>query len=125
MTLLARMLVALTLAALPAVAAADDVRPQTPVVRSVAPAPAVPNGTQHTAFGEITRLTKTTFSMRLRTGKTLQVDAASAIASGRYSAPLFVGKAVVVTGPLDAHGTLYAQTVTRMTEIDDRTPRDR
>jgi hypothetical protein len=76
-------------------------------------------------FGSIANLKGTRFTLRLRTGRTLPVDASAAIDSGRFSAPLFVGKLVVVTGALDAAGTLHALTVSRFTRLDERTPRDR
>jgi hypothetical protein len=95
--------------------------PQAPQASTVA----APAGPQHQVFGTIATLTKTAFVLRTRTGRTIAVNAADAISSGRYSAPLFVGKVVVVSGPIDAHGVLYAQTVTRMTRIDDPNLRDR
>jgi hypothetical protein len=96
--------------------------------RGVAAAPVVrpPRGASHLAFGEIARLvTHAGFVLRLRSGKTVNVDATAAAASGRFSEPLYVGKPVVVKGQFDARGTLYAQSVTRMTRVDDRTPPDR
>jgi len=98
--------------------------PRAPVATPV-PATTVPSGPTHQIFGTISQLAKTQFVLRLRTGRTINVNAADAISSGRYSAPLFVGKVVVVTGPLDAHGVLYAQTVVRLTRIDESTLRDR
>ena len=78
----------------------------------------------HGAFGRIARLQTTSFVMRLRSGRLLNVDASDAIASGRVSAPLYVGKAILVTGTLDARGTFVAQTVTRMEHIDSETRAD-
>jgi len=82
-------------------------------------------GPQHTVFGSITKLEKKLFVVRLRSGRTLDVDASDAVDSGRFSAPLFVGKVVVMTGTVDAHGIFYAQSVTRFSRIDTMTPRDR
>lgn len=98
--------------------------PSHPLV-AVTPVPAVPSGPNHQVFGTITKLTKTEFVMRTRAGRLIDVDAAPAIAAGLYSAPLFVGKVVVVSGPTDAHGVMYAKTIIRMTRIDDSTMRDR
>jgi hypothetical protein len=110
-------------------AGAQTVRPLPATQRhGVAPvpvAPAVPSGVQHTVFGTIARLAKSSFVLQMRTGRRVSVDAAPAIASGRYSAPLFVGKFVVVEGTLDASGTLHARSVTRMTRLDGATPRDK
>jgi len=89
------------------------------------PAPLAAKAPEHAVFGTIASLKGARFVLRLRTGRTLPVDASAAIASGRFSAPLFVGKIVVVTGTLDAAGTLHALTVTRFTRLDERTPRDR
>jgi hypothetical protein len=129
----ARRLAALSLIAaalVPAGAGAQTLRrptiavPAHPLV-AVTPEPAVPNGPKHQVFGTITKLSKTEFVMRTRAGRLIDVDAAPAIAAGLYSAPLFVGKVVVVTGPIDAHGVMYAKTVIRVTRIDDSTLRDR
>jgi hypothetical protein len=100
------------------------VTPRAPLAPQ-APAVTVPAGPKHQVFGTIASLTKTAFVLRTRTGRTIDVNAADAISSGRYSEPLFVGKVVVVTGPTDAHGVLYAQTVIRMTRIEDPNLRDR
>jgi hypothetical protein len=78
----------------------------------------------HSAFGQIARLQTGGFVMRLRSGRALVVDASDAIASGRISQPLFVGKLVVVTGALEAGGRFRAETVTRMARVDDTTRAD-
>jgi hypothetical protein len=92
----------------------------------LAPArPIRPTGADHTIFGAIVRYTKSSFVLRLRTGRLINVDATAAISSGRYSAPLYVGKSVVVAGELDGHGILRAQSVTRMTRLDNSTTSDR
>jgi hypothetical protein len=101
--------------------------PRHPLVAAT-PVPAgtaLPAGPTHQVFGTISKLAKTEFVLRTRAGRLIDVDAAPAIAAGLYSAPLFVGKVVVVSGPLDAHGVLYAKTIIRMTRIDDSTLRDR
>jgi hypothetical protein len=93
-------------------------------IRRSWPEPA-PGGAVHFAFGEITKLERPVFVLRLRDGRTLDVDATAAIQSGRYSAPLFAGKFVVVKGDLDARGVMHAETVTRIERVDDATPKDR
>jgi hypothetical protein len=97
----------------------------TPVRGGVRPVPVAAKAPEHAVFGTIASLKGTRFVLRTRIGRALPVDASAAIASGRFSAPLFVGKVVVVTGALDAAGTLHAVTVTRFTRLDERTPRDR
>jgi hypothetical protein len=88
--------------------------------------PIRPAGVAHTIFGSIAKMTtRKSFLLRLRSGRVLPVDATAAMASGRYSAPLYIGKQVVVGGALDARGLFVAQRVTRMTQIDRTTPEDR
>jgi len=85
----------------------------------------LPVGRQrHNVFGVIATLALPKLLLRTRAGRLLKVDASVAIARGTYSAPLFVGKAVLVAGDYDASGVLHAATVTRMTRIDATTPRD-
>jgi len=83
-------------------------------------------GPRHNVFGTIVSISGTTpvFVMRTRTGRLFEVNAASAFASGRFSAPLFVGKVVLVSGGIDARHVLHATTVTRMTPLDAQTPPD-
>jgi hypothetical protein len=97
-----------------------------PAIRHVAPAPTpLPaSAFTHGAFGEIARLEPSGFVLRLRSGRALVVDASDAIASGRYSAPIFVGKLVLVTGAIDGAGHFRAETVTRMARIDSSTRAD-
>ncbi|MBV8750897.1 MAG: hypothetical protein JO103_14420 [Candidatus Eremiobacteraeota bacterium] len=52
----------------------------------------------HHVLGRIVALTGARFTLRTRAGALLQVDASEAIRSGDFSAPLFVGKPVLVTG---------------------------
>jgi hypothetical protein len=82
-------------------------------------------GQDHEIFGEIAKLAKPFFTLRIRSGRILEVDASRAIATDEYSAPLFVGKLVVVKGKLDARGIIHADTVTRITHIDTSTAQDR
>ncbi len=81
----------------------------------------------HDVFGTIVSVvpTKTAFVMRARNGRLFNVDAASAIANGRFSGPLFLGKVVLVSGGLDARHVFRAVSVTRMTRLDAQTPADR
>jgi hypothetical protein len=107
------------------IASAQSVR-YAPAIRHAAPPTPLPaSAFAHDAFGQITRLQPSGFIMRLRSGRALVVDASDAIASGRFSAPMYVGKLVVVTGAIDASGTFRAETVTRMARIDSSTRADR
>jgi hypothetical protein len=82
--------------------------------------------TVHNVFGTIVSFTnlQTNFVLRTRTGHLILVDAAKAATSGAYSAPLFVGKLVVVNGNYDARHVLYATAVSSMTHLDAGTPPD-
>ncbi len=105
-------------------ASAQSVR-YAPTIRHAAPPTPLPaSAFAHDVFGEIVRLYPTGFVLRLRSGRALTVDASSAIASGRFSQPLFVGKIVLVTGGIDSRGTFLAETVTRITRIDNATRAD-
>jgi len=103
-------------------------RPQPEKVLSrgaVSTARPVPVGrSQHNVFGTIVSLTTPKFVLRTRTGRLLLVDATIAMLQGSYSAPLFVGKAVLVGGSYDTLRVLHARTVTRMTRLDATTPGD-
>jgi|HubBroStandDraft_1064217.scaffolds.fasta_scaffold65816_2 hypothetical protein len=79
----------------------------------------------HAEYGTIESVSGTQLALLLRSGKTLTVDASQAIASGQYSAPLFVGKVVVVEGSPRANGVFAAQRVSRLTSLDAQTPADR
>jgi hypothetical protein len=79
----------------------------------------------HTYFGTVTRFTKTSFVMRLRNGRLVNVDASPAIAAGRYSTPFFAGKVVVVIGTIDRVALFHAQSVTRLSRLDISTDIDR
>jgi hypothetical protein len=82
-------------------------------------------GPEHVMFGKIARLSGPYFALQLRTNRVVNVDATLAVQSGAYSAPLFVGKIVMVTGKLDASGTLHANAVSRYMRIDRATLPDR
>jgi len=78
----------------------------------------------HVYYGTIVSLNLPRFKLRLRNGHDLTVDASSAIKSDSYSAPLFAGKFVAVSGKLDAKGVFDAVSVSRFTSIDASTPKD-
>jgi hypothetical protein len=82
-------------------------------------------GPEHVLYGKIARLSGPYFTLLLRTNRLVNVDASLAVKSGTYSAPLFVGKTVMVTGKLDAIGTLHAKAVSRYMRIDRSTVPDR
>jgi hypothetical protein len=102
---------------------------------SPAPAPAVDRAAflrtvnahailPHAEYGTIASISGTQLTLLLRSGKTLAVDASQAIASGQYSAPLFVGKVVVIEGSPRADGVFAAQRVSRLTRLDAQTAAD-
>ncbi|HTU81384.1 MAG TPA: DUF5666 domain-containing protein [Candidatus Acidoferrales bacterium] len=69
-------------------------------------------------YGTITAIrNKTEIVVRLRTGYAQRVDATEVLRTGRYSAPLFVGKLVAVTGHLEAGGAILATSITRATTL--------
>jgi hypothetical protein len=78
----------------------------------------------HAEYGTIASISGTQLTLLLRSGKTLAVDASQAIASGQYSAPLFVGKVVVIEGSPRADGVFAAQRVSRLTRLDAQTAAD-
>jgi hypothetical protein len=84
-----------------------------------------PIGPTHIASGTIARITGSILLLELRNRRPLRVDATYAIARGSYSAPLFIGKIVIVEGRFGRDGTLFATTVTRMSKLDATTPLDR
>jgi len=123
-----RKLVPLALAASASVvgtASAQSARYAPAIRHAPAATPLPASAFAHSAFGQIARLEPGGFVMRLRSGSTLVVDASDAIASGRISQPLFVGKLVVVTGALETGGRFRAETVTRMARVDNTTRADR
>ncbi len=82
-------------------------------------------GREHVLYGRIDALRASLLSLRTRGGDVVRVDAEEALRSGNYSAPLFVGKVVVVRGVYDATRTLRADSVIRMGQLDPTTPADR
>jgi hypothetical protein len=75
--------------------------------------------------GTILRVTGANLVVALRTHRLLHVDASTAIASGRYSEPLFAGKFVIIEGNYGREGTLFATSITRLPRIDSESPQDR
>jgi hypothetical protein len=86
--------------------------------------PTTGSGTSHTMYGTIIAIQGEAFTLRLRNGQSMQVDATDAIKRGTVSNPLFVNKIVSVQGYRAANGTFHAQTVTRMTRLEN-TPSDK
>jgi hypothetical protein len=80
------------------------------------------SGPIHTAVGTIAKISGPNLTVVLRNRRLLRVDAASALAHGSYSAPLFVGKIVVVEGRFARDGTLFATTITRLPRLDETIP---
>jgi hypothetical protein len=124
-------LASVTLAALPAIATpatpidGQRIVPRLPVKPVVRETPLALSAIAHSAFGKIASFGPPGFVLRLRSGRLLVVDDSAAVASGRMSMPLFLGKLVVVSGALGPRGTFVAQTVTRMERIDTQTRPDR
>ncbi len=85
------------------------------------PAPRSP----HDVSGAIVTLRSNVIALKLRSGRIVPVDATDAIASGRFSAPLYVGKLVDITGAYDAKHVLHAETITRVPRVNASTPADR
>jgi hypothetical protein len=84
-----------------------------------------PPARPHVVVGTILRVTGSSLVVELRTRRLLHVDASTAIASGRYSQPLFVGKFVIIEGSYGRDGTLFANSITRLPRIDSESPQDR
>jgi len=78
----------------------------------------------HFVFGTLVAIRGSELTMRTRRGILLKVDAAAAIAAGTYSAPLFVGKVVVLGGSYEGPRTFHAQTITRIPRLDATTGPD-
>lgn len=120
---------ALAVGALVPAAAAGQARPVPQHVLSRGAAPrtvAVPAPRiVHDLSGAIEALGRTAFALRLRSGRLQRIDATDALASGRVSAPLYVGKLVDVTGSYDQRHVLHAETITRVPRVDASTPADR
>lgn len=79
----------------------------------------------HIVFGRLESALGKMWTLRTRSGRLLSVDASEAIASGNYSAPLFVGKIVEVDGPFSKLGVLRATGIMRMGSLDRSTPADK
>ncbi len=79
----------------------------------------------HVVFGRLESVEGRMLTLRTRSGRLWSVDATEAIASGNYSAPLFVGKIVEVDASLRKSGVLQATGVMRMGTLDRSTPADR
>ena len=118
---------ALALGALPAVPIRAAPLPQRQLSRgAVSPArPAAEPRPPHFVFGTLVAIRGSALTMRTRRGILLNVDAAAAIAAGTYSAPLFVGKIVVLGGSFEGPRTFHAQTITRIPRLDASTGPDR
>jgi len=100
--------------------------PQTVLSRgAITPIRPLPVGRSvHNIFGTIVSLGRQSFVLRTRSGRLIEVDASVAMRLGTYSAPLFVGKVVVVGGSIDQFRRFRATTITRMTRLDATTPPD-
>jgi hypothetical protein len=111
-----------------AVVAQTAIRRPVPVAVPARPGanatPKVPRP-EHFVSGTIVKMAGRLLLVQLRDRRLLRVDASSPLATGRYSAPLFVGKVVIVEGSYARDGTLLATTVTRLSRIDRTTPLDR
>jgi hypothetical protein len=118
---------ALTLAALPAVSGRPAPLPQRQLSRGAVSTARLAAGPRalHFVFGTLVAIRGSALTLRTRGGSILQVDAAAAIAAGTYSAPLFVGKVVVLGGSYEGPRTFRAQTVTRIPRLDASTGPDR
>ena len=72
---------------------------------------------QHGIFGTITAVQSPQLTLRSVDGTTVHDDATQAIKSGDYSAPLFIGKRVLVTGTAGADGVFQAVSVSRQSSL--------
>jgi hypothetical protein len=97
---------------------AVPVRPGT----SATPKPGQP---EHFVSGTIVKIAGRLLLVQLRDRRLVRVDATSPLATGRYSAPLFIGKVVIVEGSYARDGTLLATTITRLPRLDRTVPADR
>jgi hypothetical protein len=96
---------------------AEDIRPGHPM--------ATPVPRTHVVAGTIAKVSGRELFVELRSRRLVHVDASPAIASGRYSDPLFVGKVIVIEGTYARDGTLVATSITRLPRIDETVPLDR
>ena len=79
----------------------------------------------HIFFGRLESIEGKMMSLRTRSGRVWSVDATEAVASGNYSAPLFVGKIVEVDGYFRDSHVLQATGIMRMGTLDRATPPDK
>lgn len=119
------------LAALPSFAGAQ-MRPASQRALSRGAADPVPTRTFDPArhadrllFGRIDAIRGSILTVRARSGRLVRVDASEAVRTDAYSAPLFIGKFVVIDGYDDSAKTLHATSVMRMGQLTGRTQPDR
>ena len=89
------------------------------------PAALAANRTNRVVYGKIDAIKANIIAVRTRNGRELRVDATDVLKSGMYSAPLFVGKLVSISGYYDTARTLHAATITRDTPSDASSAIDR
>jgi hypothetical protein len=116
---------ALLLAALPGTLAAQTVRAlpgeraREPVTgRGFESGPYANPSPTHRLFGEIVALQGTRAEVRSRTGRIIEVDCGPAIRTGHFSAPLFVGKLVLVEGLYSPDRIMHAARITRLPRLE-------
>lgn len=80
--------------------------------------------TEHLMRGIVHKINGNKFTLELRTGKTVQVDASSAAKSEKL-VTLSEGLAVSAEGTLDKAGIMHADTVTRIKNSRAMWPEDR
>jgi hypothetical protein len=78
------------------------------------PAPGGP----HVLYGTIAGINGTLITIRLRNGGFQAVDGSAAVASGNYSAPLFIGKTVSVDGT-QIGGSFKAAHIFRVSNLNN------
>ena len=112
----------------PAIADAQTTRSTLPTtsrpLSSTLSTPSVSRGavTRNAVFGTIVQVHGSMLTLRLRDGRSEQVDASTAIAQGMFSAPLFIGKVILAEGTRQTGGTFDAVRISRMTTIDKSLP---
>jgi hypothetical protein len=85
---------------------------QAPFAQAGPAPPPFSNSSQSRFFGTIARLEDNRIALRLRTGEILPVNLTAARKAFQTVVP-FIGETVVVSGTLEANGTLNAQTMLR------------
>jgi hypothetical protein len=83
-----------------------------------------PARSTHELYGKITVVKGERFTLQPRTGRLVEVDATDALRA-HLTAPLIVGRAVLVRGDYDAKGVLYAQAILRAKDSETLWPADR